>query len=226
MQQDPIGLNFYNGTGGYVWQLADYMRHDCHESSHTLELQKPTPPIAINSFAVYPSELNPLSHIQWAKDVQIIKNKPALIGKRQIQPITIVSTKGAAFGGFDFPTFEALRESCLVQSLREIQFNGTLLASGSLLISLLQHGSHSNKSTSLFTRSCNRSFTRANSIIIDSSLDTLAINQLNGRTIQLNEKTNPLLQKATTKMHIQHPIEQTTTFFVKAEIMIRIKRCP
>ncbi|WP_017195972.1 hypothetical protein [Bartonella birtlesii] len=64
MQQDPIGLNFYNGTGSYVWQLADYMRHDCHESSHTLELQKPTPPIAINFFAVYPREPNPLSRIQ------------------------------------------------------------------------------------------------------------------------------------------------------------------
>ncbi|WP_375626857.1 hypothetical protein [Bartonella sp. MU37NMGALS] len=64
MQQDPIGLNFYHGTGGYVWQLADYIRHDLNENIHTLELQKPTPPIAINSFAVYPRELNPLSRVQ------------------------------------------------------------------------------------------------------------------------------------------------------------------
>ncbi len=45
MQQDPIGLNFYNGTGGYVWQLADTMQHDLNENIHTLELQKPTPPM-------------------------------------------------------------------------------------------------------------------------------------------------------------------------------------
>ncbi|WP_245257367.1 hypothetical protein [Bartonella vinsonii] len=123
-----------------MWQLADYMLHNCYESSHTLELQKPTPPIAINSFAVYPRELNPLAHVQWAQDIQITRNKPALIGKRQIQPVTVVSIKGAVFGGFDFPIFETLRESCLVQSLREIQLNGTLLASEGLLISLLQHG--------------------------------------------------------------------------------------
>ncbi|WP_375702109.1 hypothetical protein [Bartonella sp. AA89HNZF] len=121
MQQDPIGLNFYNGTGGYIWQLADYMLHDLNESIHTLALQKTTPPTAINSFDVYPRELNPLSRVQWAKDVQITRNKPALIGKRQIQPAIVISTKGAAFGGFDFPTFEALREGCLVQSLKQIK---------------------------------------------------------------------------------------------------------
>ncbi|WP_273755444.1 hypothetical protein [Bartonella sp. MM73XJBT.G] len=78
MQQDPIGLNFYNGTGGYVWQLADTMQHDLNENIHTLELQKPTPPIAINSFAVYLRKLAPLSRVQWIKDIQIIKTKPLL----------------------------------------------------------------------------------------------------------------------------------------------------
>ncbi|WP_375671302.1 hypothetical protein [Bartonella sp. CL434QHHD] len=223
MQQDPIGLNFYNGTGGYVWQLADYMRHDCHEISHTLELQKPTPPIAINSFAVYPSELNPLSRVQWAKDVQIIKNKPALIGKRQIQPITIVSTKGAAFGGFDFPTFEALRESCHVQSLREIQFNGTLLASGSLLISLLRHGLIETDQKAFSENDATALLREPTCIIIDSSLGSLAINQLNGRTIRLHEKTKHLLKQATTPMHIQHPIEDSIKFFVKAGMLRLVK---
>ncbi|WP_375616924.1 MULTISPECIES: hypothetical protein [unclassified Bartonella] len=223
MQQDPIGLNFYNGTGGYVWQLADYMRHDCHESSHTLELQKPTPPIAINSFAVYPRELNPLSRVQWAKDVQIIKNKPALIGKRQIQPITIVSTKGATFGGFDFPTFEALRESCLVQSLREIQFNDTLLAPGSLLISLLQHGLIETDQKAFSENDATALLREPTCIIIDSSLGSLAINQLNGRTIRLHEKTKHLLKQATTPMHIQHPLEDSIKFLVKAGMLRLIK---
>ncbi|WP_375666315.1 hypothetical protein [Bartonella sp. TT121SHDZB] len=223
MQQDPIGLNFYNGTSGYVWQLADYMRHDCHESSHTLELQKPTPPTAINSFAVYPRELNPLSRVQWAKDVQIIKNKPALIGKRQIQPITIVSTKGAAFGGFDFPTFEALREDCLVQSLREIQFNGTLLASESLLISLLRHGLIKTDQKAFSENDATALLREPTCIIIDSSLGSLAINQLNGRTIRLHEKTKHLLKQATTPMHIQHPLEDSIKFFVKAGMLRLVK---
>ncbi|MGF7158001.1 hypothetical protein [Bartonella heixiaziensis] len=223
MQQDPIGLNFYNGTGGYVWQLADYMRHNCHESSLTLELQKPTPPIAINSFAVYPRELNPLSRVQWAKDVQITRNKPALIGKRQIQPVTVVSTKGAAFGGFDFPTFEALHEGCLVQSLREIQFNGTLLASGSLLISLLRHGLIKTDQKAFSENDATALLLEPTCIIIDSSLGTLAINQLNGRTIQLHEKTKPLLKQATTPIRIQYPLEDSIKFFVKAGMLRLIK---
>ncbi|WP_375607515.1 hypothetical protein [Bartonella sp. AC142YNZD] len=219
MQQDPIGLNFYNGTGGYVWQLADYMRHDCHESSHTLELQKPTPPIAINSFAVYPSELNPLSHVQWAKDVQIIKNKPALIGKRQIQPAIVISTKGAAFGGFDFPTFEALREGCLVQSLKEIKLNGCFFDVNSLLISLLRHGLIETNQKAFSKNDATALLREPTCIIIDSSLGFLAINQLNGRTIRLHEKTKHLLKQATTPMHLQHPLEDSIKFLVKAGML-------
>ncbi|WP_375695980.1 hypothetical protein [Bartonella sp. AC67GZZY] len=223
MQQDPIGLNFYNGTGGYVWQLADYMRHDCHESSHTLELQKPTPPIAINSFAVYPSELNPLSHVQWAKDVQIIKNKPALIGKRQIQPAIVISTKGAAFGGFDFPTFEALREGCLVQSLKEIKLNGCLFDVNSLLISLLRHGLIETNQKAFSKNDATALLREPTCIIIDSSLGFLAINQLNGRTIRLHEKTKHLLKQATTPMHLQHPLEDSIKFLAKAGMLRLIK---
>ncbi|WP_375637055.1 MULTISPECIES: hypothetical protein [unclassified Bartonella] len=219
MQQDPIGLNFYNRTGGYVWQLADYMLHDLNESIHTLELQKPTPPIAINSFAVYPRELNPLSRVQWAKDVQITRNKPALIGKRQIQPITIVSTKGATFGGFDFPIFEALREGCLVQSLKEIKLNGTLLASGSLLISLLRHGLIETDQKAFSENDATALLRETTCRIIDSPLGTLAINQLNGRTIRLHEKTKHLLQKAATPMHLQYPLEDSIKFLVKAGML-------
>ncbi|WP_375642631.1 MULTISPECIES: hypothetical protein [unclassified Bartonella] len=223
MQQDPIGLNFYHGTGGYVWQLADYMQHDLNENIHTLALQKPTPPIAINSFAVYPRTLAPLAHVQWAKNIQIIKNKPALIGKRQIQPITVVSTKSCAFAGFDLPTFAALHEGCSVQSLKEIKLNGYLFEVNSLLISLLRHGLIQTDQKAFSPDHATALLREPTCRIVNSSLGTLAINQLNGRTIRLNEKTKPLLQKATTEMHLQHPIEQTTTFFIKAGMLRLIK---
>ncbi|WP_273789635.1 hypothetical protein [Bartonella sp. ML70XJBT] len=223
MQQDPIGLNFYNGTGGYVWQLADYMLHDCQESSYTLELQKPTPPIVINSFAVYPSKLNPLSRVQWAKDIQIIKNKPALIGKRQIQPITVVSTKSRAFGGFDSLTFAALYDGCSVQFLKEIKLNGCLLDVNNLLISLLRHGLIQTDQQTFSKDDATTLLREPTCRIVNSPLGSLAINQLNGRTIRLNEKTRPLLQKATTGIHLQHPIEQTATFFIKAGMLRLVK---
>ncbi|WP_375608800.1 MULTISPECIES: hypothetical protein [unclassified Bartonella] len=223
MQQDPIGLNFYNGTGGYIWQLADYMLHDLNESIHTLALQKTTPPTAINSFDVYPRELNPLSRVQWAKDVQITRNKPALIGKRQIQPAIVISTKGAAFGGFDFPTFEALREGCLVQSLKEIKLNGCLFDVNSLLISLLRHGLIETNQKAFSKNDATALLREPTCIIIDSSLGFLAINQLNGRTIRLHEKTKHLLKQATTPMHLQHPLEDSIKFLVKAEMLRLIK---
>ncbi|WP_375696949.1 hypothetical protein [Bartonella sp. AC70YNML] len=219
MQQDPIGLNFYNGTGGYIWQLADYMLHDLNESIHTLALQKTTPPTAINSFDVYPRELNPLSRVQWAKDVQITRNKPALIGKRQIQPAIVISTKGAAFGGFDFPTFEALREGCLVQSLKEIKLNGCFFDVNSLLISLLRHGLIETNQKAFSKNDATALLREPTCIIIDSSLGFLAINQLNGRTIRLHEKTKHLLKQATTPMHLQHPLEDSIKFLVKAGML-------
>ncbi|EJF84900.1 hypothetical protein MCU_00008 [Bartonella elizabethae Re6043vi] len=223
MQQDPIGLNFYHGTGGYVWQLADTIQHDLKQNIHTLALQKPTPPLAINSFAVYPYKLPPSAHVQWAKDVQIIKNKPALIGKRQIQPITAVSTKSSAFGGFDLLTFEALYEGCSVQSLKEIKLNGCLFDANSLLISLLRHGLIQTDQPAFSKDHATALLREPTCRIVNSPLGILAINQLNGRTIRLNEKTKPLLQKATTEMHLQHPIEQTITFFVKAGMLRLVK---
>ncbi|EJF92349.1 hypothetical protein [Bartonella taylorii] len=115
--------------------------------------------------------------------------------KRKIQPVTTVSTKRAAFGGFDFPTSEALHEGCLVQSLREIQFNGTLLASGSLLISLLQHG------------------------LIET--DQKAFSE-NDATALLREPTCVLLL-ATMPMRIQYPIEDSIKLFIKAGMLRLIK---
>ncbi|WP_082911304.1 hypothetical protein [Bartonella doshiae] len=223
MQQDPIGLNFYNGTGGYVWQLADTMQHDFNERTNTLELQKPTPPTALNSFAVYPRELNPLAHIQWAKDVQIIKNKPALIGKRQIQPVTAVSTKGAAFGGFDFLTSEALHKGCLVQSLKKIQFNGFLLAADSLLISLSRHGLIQTDQKAFSKDDATALLREPTCCIVDSPIGYLAINQLNGRTIRLHEKTKHLLKQAAIPMRIQYPIEDSIELFVKAGMLRLVK---
>ncbi|WP_273760762.1 hypothetical protein [Bartonella sp. ML70XJBT.G] len=223
MQQDPIGLNFYNGTGGYVWQLADTMQHDLNENIHTLELQKPTPPIAINSFAVYPRKLAPLTHVQWAKDIQIIKNKPALIGKRQIQPITVVSTKSRAFGGFDLLTFAALYDGCSVQSLKEIKLNGCLFDAENLLISLLRHGLIQTDQQDFSPDHATALVREPTCRLVNSPLGSLAINQLNGRTIRLNEKTKPLLQKATTEIHLQRPLEQTATFFIKAGMLRLVK---
>ncbi|WP_142417157.1 hypothetical protein [Bartonella massiliensis] len=223
MQQDPIGLNFYHGTGGYVWQLADTMQHDLNENIHTLALQKTTPPIAIHSFAVYPRKLAPLAHVQWAKDIQIIKNKPALIGKRQIQPITVVSTKNKAFGGFDLRTFTALHDGCSVQTLKEIKFNGCLFDGDNLLISLLRHGLIQTDQQAFSSDHATALVREPTCRIVNSPLGTLAINQLNGRTIRLNAKTKPLLQKATTAIDLQHPIEPTTTFFVKAGMLRLVK---
>ncbi|WP_273783685.1 hypothetical protein [Bartonella sp. AU15XJBT] len=223
MQQDPIGLNFYHGTGGYVWQLAETLQHDLNENIHTLALQKPTPPIAINSFTVYPRKLDSLAHVQWEKDVQIIKNKPALIGKRQLQPITVVSIKSRAFGGFDVETFTALHEGCSVQSLKEIKLNGCLFDADNLLISLLRHGLIQTDQQAFSKDHATALLRESTCRIVNSSLGSLAINQLNGRTIRLNEKTKPLLQKATTEIHLQHPIEQTTTFFIKAGMLRLVK---
>ncbi|UTO28913.1 hypothetical protein [Bartonella harrusi] len=219
MQQDPIGLNFYNGTGGYVWQLADYMQHDCHEYIHSLELQKPTPPIAINSLAVYPRELNPLARVQWAKDVQIQKEKPALIGKRQIQPITAVFPTGAAFGGFDFQTSEALREGCVIQSLKKIQLNGSLFSAGILLISLVRHGIIETDQKALSEDNATALLREPTCFITHSPIGYLAINQLNGRTIRLNEKTKHFLKRAATPIPIQHPVDNSIKLFVKAGML-------
>ncbi|EJF86870.1 hypothetical protein [Candidatus Bartonella washoeensis] len=164
-----------------------------------------------------------MAHVQWAQDIQITRNKPALIGKRQIQPVTVVSIKGAAFGGFDFSTFETLRKSCLVQSLGEIKFNGFLFTARSLLISLLRHGLIETDQKAFLQDDATALLREPTCIIIDSLLSTLAINQLNERTIRLHEKTKHLLKQAITPMHIQHPLEDSIKFFVKAGMLRLVK---
>ncbi|WP_244427569.1 hypothetical protein [Bartonella queenslandensis] len=158
---------------------------------------------------------------------KIIKNKPALIGKRQIQPITVVSTKSSAFGGFDFLTFTALHEGCSVQSLKEIKLNGCLFDTDNLLISLLRHSLiQTDQQTFLqdYAIALLREPTCCPTCrIVNSPLGSFAINQLNGRTIKLNDKTKPLFLQAETAMHLQHPIEETTIFFIKAGMRRLVK---
>ncbi|WP_375674417.1 hypothetical protein [Bartonella sp. CL100XZDX] len=91
------------------------------------------------------------------------------------------------------------------------------------MISLLQHGLIETDQKAFSENDATALLREPTCIIIDSSLGSLAINQLNGRTIRLHEKTKHLLKQATTPMHIQHPLEDSIKFLVKAGMLRLIK---
>ncbi|WP_375626861.1 hypothetical protein [Bartonella sp. MU37NMGALS] len=91
------------------------------------------------------------------------------------------------------------------------------------MISLLRHGLIETDQKAFSENDATALLREPTCIIIDSSLGSLAINQLNGRTIRLHEKTKHLLKQATTPMHIQYPLEDSIKFFIKAGMLRLVK---
>lgn len=90
MRTDPIRPNFYQGTGGYVWQLAEYLQCGQTDANHTYTLSKSIPPKLPSLLATYPEFLAPFSSVKWSVATHVTQNTPRLIGARGIRSSLVV----------------------------------------------------------------------------------------------------------------------------------------
>lgn len=187
MRTDPIRPNFYQGAGGYAWQLAEYLQGHQAEENGIYTLSKSMPPELRNPLATCPEFLTPDRSVRWSKSVRITHNTHQLVGARGVRSSLVVVESAQAFGGFRPEDVQALTEGTTVGALRGMEINGVAHEAGTLLVALYRHGFIETDQT--FPTSAPVHYTIEPTCIIADApgIGRVAINQLNGRTIRLSE---------------------------------------
>ncbi|MGT0196847.1 hypothetical protein ACVHYJ_33065 [Burkholderia pyrrocinia] len=187
MRTDPIRPNFYQGTGGYVWQLAEYLQCSQTDASRDYTLIKSIPPQLPNPLATCPESLAPDSSVRWSAATRITHNIPRLIGPRGVRSSLVVVESAQAFGGFRHENAQALEKKTTVGSFSDIEINGVIYDAGMILVTLYRHG-FIETNQEFPTSPPVRFMIEPTCTIVDAiGIGRVVVNQFNGRTIRLSE---------------------------------------
>lgn len=195
MKSDPIRLNFYQGTGAYAWQLAEYLQGNQVAESGRYELRRSAPPKLPKHLAGSPERLAAESLVRWSTATRITHNTPQIVGARGIRSSLVVVESTQAFGALRPDTVEALQEGTAAGSLPDIEINGTTHDARTLLVTLHRHGFiETDEIFPAFTPT--RYMVEPTCDIVDASgVGLVAINQLNGRMIRLSETSHRIFEQ-------------------------------
>ena len=224
MRTDPIRPNFYRGTGGYAWQLAEYLQGDHSSNSGSEPLGKPMPPKLRNALATFPEFLAPDRSVMWSKSARITTNTPRLVGTRGIRSSLVVVASAEVFGAFRCEDAQALAEGVTVGALQGIEINGVLHDAGTLLIALYRHGFIEVDQT--FPASPPVSYMVEPTCIVVGApgIGRVAINQLNGRTIRLSDTSYRIFSQENRLDETPESLLPNMIHFVEAGMLRLISR--
>ncbi|SAL21436.1 hypothetical protein AWB71_01062 [Caballeronia peredens] len=219
MRTDPIRPNFYQGTGGYAWQLAEYLQGDQSDGNGNYALCKSTPPELRNPLAPCRAFLAPDRSVRWSSSVRITHDTPRLVGARGIRSSLVVVESAQAFGGFRREDARALAEGTTVGALPRMEINGVMHDASTLLVALYRHGFI--ETDEAFPASPPvRYIIEPTCIVTDApGIGRVAINQLNGRTIRLSETSQEILSLNKLLNEIPEPLHSSIDHFVKAGML-------
>lgn len=224
MRTDPIRPNFYQGTGGYAWQLAEYLLGQHAEGSVSYALSKSMPPEPWNPLATCPEYLAPDSSVRWSGSVRIARNTPQLVGTRGIRSSLVVVERAQAFAGFRHEDVEALAEGTTVAALPCMEINGVVHEARTLLVALYRHGFI--ETDQVFPASPPVRYLIEPTCVITGArgMGRVVINQLNGRTIRLSETSERLFSPIKPSIEIPESLPANIVHFVKAGMLRLISR--
>ncbi|WP_226377175.1 MULTISPECIES: hypothetical protein [Burkholderia] len=219
MRTDPIRPNFYQGTGGYAWQLAEYLQGDQADGNGSYTLSKSMPPELRNPLATCPECLAPDRSVRWSKSVRITRNTPRLVGARGIRSSLVVVASAQAFGGFRHEDIHALAEGTTVGALPSMEINGAVHEAATLLVALYRHGFI--ETDQEFPASPPvRYMIEPTCIVADApGIGRVAINQLNGRTIRLSEASRDIFSLGKLLNEIPKSLHPNIIHFAEAGML-------
>ncbi|VVE55948.1 hypothetical protein PHO31112_05043 [Pandoraea horticolens] len=219
MRTDPIRPNFYRGTGGYAWQLAEYLQSNQADRSGNDPLDKSLPPILQNPLATCPEFLALDRSVRWSRLARITPNTPQLVGARGIRSSLVVVASAQVFGGFRHEDAQALAEGTTVGALQGMEINGVVHDAGTLLITLYRHGFVEVGQT--FPACPPVSYMiEPTCIVVDApGVGHVAVNQLNGRTVRLNETSQRIFSQDKLLNEIPESLRPNIIHFVEAGML-------
>lgn len=219
MRTDPIQPNFYQGTGGYISQLAEYLQGNLVNDNGSYRLSKPMPPKLRSQLVVCPKFLASDRSVRWSNSVCITSNTPQLIGARGMRSSLVVVESAQASGGFSHKDVQALAEGTTVGALSNIEINGVAHKADTLLVGLYRHGFI--ETDEVFPAFHPTYYMIEPTCILPDApgIGRVAINQLNGRTIRLSEVSQDIFFPDKPLKKIPEPLHQNIITFVEAGML-------
>lgn len=219
MRTDPIRPNFYQGTGAYARHLAEYLQGSHVHINGDYALSKSKPPELRNPLATCPESLDPDRFVRWSRAVRITRNTPQLVGARGTRSSLVVAESAQAFGGFCAGDAHALAEGTTVGALQGMELNGVVHEADTLLVALYRHG-FIETDLALPATPPLRYMIEPTCIVTDApGIGPVAINQLNGRTIRLNEAAQRIFSSDSFLHELPEPPYPDIVHFVEAGML-------
>ncbi|WP_084688663.1 hypothetical protein [Paraburkholderia oxyphila] len=199
MRIDPIRSNFYQGTGAYAWQLAEYLQHNHADEDGRYQLSKAVPPVLPSPATIHPEFLAADTVVRWSKAVRITHNAPQIIGARGVRSSLVVVESTQAFAGIRHRDAIALEEGVTAGSMSDIEINGKIYNARKLLVTLRRHGFIETDRKPTLSSATHYMIEPTCFLIETPGIGNIAINQLNGRMIRLSATSNNIFD------HSNHP---------------------
>lgn len=219
MKCDPLTLNFCEKTGGYTWQIAEYLSRDSNEPFDRIELKVASPPRVASSLPSFPYEVDPSFLVKWSPDVEIVQNAVSLLGRRGSLTNTVIAISNGAFAEFDDDFVQSLRNGVFARSMSQIALSGKPFAARNLLVTLMRHGFVE------FDRELPMrepvAFVREQTCCIRKLENDgcIAMNQLNGRALQLGAVEKALLEGADIKTEMPDKLRHISSKLSEAGML-------
>jgi hypothetical protein len=202
-----------------VWQLAEYLQGRTLDVAESYAIEKSTPPVLPDPLTVCPGKLAQDSSVKWSRSVRITHDTPQLLGTRGRRSSLVVVEGAQAFGGFCQEDAQALAEGTTVSALRRLDLNGVTHETGSLLVALYRHG-FIETDESFPTSAPDQYAIEPTCTVVDAAgMGRVAINQLNGRTIRLNEDAQRIFASDRPFNDMQQALYETVIHFVRAGML-------
>ena len=103
MRRDPIRTNVLENTGAYLWQTAAWAAGLHSEGNRSAELKRASPPLLLDAYSTWPSEVALDSIVQWSSNTHIAATTlPPLLSRRGSAVTIAMNAKAKSF--IEIPT--------------------------------------------------------------------------------------------------------------------------
>ena len=221
MRSDPIRPNFCENTGGYLWQVAEYLGRSTDDHVNAVELVRPAPPELRHASEVAPKALHPESIVRWSPSVQHATGRPRLIGGRGKRTDYVINPEVGSFVEVDVALYETVTVGIRVRDLPWLRLSGVSYSAPEVLVGMIRHGlvesdeswPHVEPTKALLEPTC--------SIFQHDDGRWIASNVLTGRVVSINKPAWEFLSECRNGRLFDTSLRGAVSTFVRAG-MVRL----
>ncbi|MEE1751535.1 hypothetical protein [Streptomyces sp. SP18CS02] len=197
MKADPLPPRFCQNTGGYLWQIADYLGEDRSRSTDTAGavLARPRRPEPADR-RVWPASLPPDLLVHRAGDTVGHRPAAAVLASADHPRAVLVNRRAGSFAELPVALADAFDKGVRVGDLDRVEVSGVTAEAPDLVVALLRHGLLASRPVAgLRGPDSGTAYRSEPTAWLDGrSGRTFVVNRLTGRALRISEGGVSLLE--------------------------------